>query len=116
MASQLPLNSQVKLAEALLHTIQIQFPSSPDRAEGLLPLLGLSDDELKALADTVVAAERQQQIRTALRKQQRAALTAEENTKLDSWLAEVDQVALLKARAMYTLKLRQSTSPQKAFR
>ena len=114
MASQLPLNSQVKLAEALLHKIQLQFPMLPDAANGLLPLLELSDAELKALADTVVAAERQQQVKAALRKQRQEGLTPEETAALDKLLAEADQVALLKARPMYTLKLRQATSIIKA--
>jgi len=109
MARQLPLPVQVELAEALLHTIRTSLPpsaSQPD--EGLLPLWELSDEELKVLAEAIVTPERQQQIHVALQKQRSHSLTTEAVAQLDTWLAEADQVALLKARALYTLKLRQS--------
>lgn len=106
-ARQLPLTAQVELAEALLHTIRATLPQSPSASpEKLLPLWELSDEELMALAEAIVAPERQQQIRSALEKQRNSSLSVEEAAKLDAWLAEADQVALLKARAMYTLKLR----------
>ena len=108
-ARQLPLTAQVELAEALLHTIRATLPQSPSASPGkLLPLWELNDEELKALAEAIVAPERQQQIHLALQKQRTGSLGAEDGAKLDAWLAEADQVALLKARAMYTLKLRQA--------
>jgi prevent-host-death family protein len=76
----------------------------------LAPLTGLSDQELAALARAVVAPERQAELATALEKNRNPGLSANERLSLDdlldSLLAEVDQVALLKARALYTLQLR----------
>ena len=114
-ARQLPLTAQVELAEALLHTIRATLPPSPSASpEKLLPLWELNDEELTALAEAIVAPERQQQIQIALQKQRAGSLVVEDGAKLDAWLAEADQVALLKARAMYTLKLRQTPPPTAA--
>jgi prevent-host-death family protein len=78
----------------------------------LVPLTGFSEQELTALARAVVAPEHQNQLSRALEKNRNAALSAEERLSLDELLddlvAEIDQVALLKARALYTLQLRHS--------
>ena len=62
-----------------------------------------------ALAVAVVAPERQTEMRTLLEANREQILTADEETVMDSFLEEVDQVALLKARALYTLKLQHPT-------
>jgi hypothetical protein len=72
---------------------------------GLAVLSGMSESELKALAEAVVSPERQQRIQALLTVNREGALSAEQETTLDTLLDEVDQVALLKARALYTLQL-----------
>lgn len=109
MAQQLPLTAQVELAEALLRTIRTTLPQASSSSDQLLPLWSLSTEELRALADALVAPERQQKIRGGLQKQRSGSITKAELQELDTLLKEADQVALLKARALYTLKLRQST-------
>jgi hypothetical protein len=49
--------------------------------------------------------DRQQQLAALLDKNRRGVLSPEEQESLDELLAEVDQVALLKARARYTMSL-----------
>lgn len=109
MAQQLPLRAQVELAEALLHTIRTSLPQSHGSQAQLLPLWFLTNEELKALADAIVAPERQQKIQVGLQKQRSRSITKSELHELDDLLKEADQVALLKARALYTLKLREAT-------
>jgi hypothetical protein len=66
---------------------------------------GMSESELKALAEAVVSPEHQQRIQALLAVNREGALNAEQETALDTLLDEVDQVALSKARALYTLQL-----------
>jgi hypothetical protein len=111
MARQLPFDDQVGLAEALLRSLRTMLRGeSVESAEKLSPLVGLSESELEALADGVVTPNRQQQLSALLEKNQSGVLSAQERAALDKFLAEADQVALLKARALYTLKLRGAAS------
>ena len=111
MARQLPFDDQVGLAEALLRSLRTMLRGeSVESAENLSPLVGLSESELAALADGVVTPNRQQQLSALLEKNQSGVLSAQERAALDKFLAEADQVALLKARALYTLKLRGAAS------
>jgi hypothetical protein len=69
-ARQLPVQSQVELVETLWHTLRnVQTPIVPKA--NLLPLFGLTDDELTALAEAIVAPEQQKKIRQHLRKVRR---------------------------------------------
>jgi hypothetical protein len=70
----------------------------------LIPLFGLSRFELQTLAEAIVAPDRQQELRLLLKKNRIGTLTKTEQTRLDDLLMEIDNVALLKARAMYTLQ------------
>lgn len=70
----------------------------------LAPLIGLNHAELQALADAVADPEQQQQLQMFLAKNHQSKLTPEEAKALDRLLAEADQIALLKARALYTMK------------
>jgi hypothetical protein len=65
----------------------------------------LNHAELRVLADAVVASGRQATLHDLLAKNRRSDLSAAEEAELDQLLEEVDQVALLKARALYTLNL-----------
>ena len=65
----------------------------------------MNPQELRALAEAVVAPDRQQQLEALLDKNRRGELSPEEQKALDELLTGVDQVALLKARARYTMSL-----------
>ncbi|MCB0232338.1 MAG: hypothetical protein KDI07_15040 [Anaerolineae bacterium] len=112
LAQQLPFNSQLELAEALLGNVRMTLNplSETEAAVNLSPLLGMSESELEALAEAVVAPERQQQIEDLLALNREGMLTVEQGATLDHLIAEVDQVALLKARALYTLQLTREQS------
>ena len=106
-ARQLSLKDQVELAETLLRNLPARIQDeSIDLAEGkLTPLTGMSVRELQVLLQAVVAPDHQEQLQALLAKNRRATLSADEQVKLKTLLAEADQVALLKARALYTLKI-----------
>ena len=106
-AQQLPPVAQLQLAETLLHHIRGVFAAqfSQPETEPLSPLFGLSREELRALADSVVAPERQQRLRTLLEKNREKTLKPQESEELDALLEETDMAALLKARALYTMRL-----------
>ena len=111
-ARQLPVNDQVELAEAILRNIRSTLWQKAANATepGLVPLADLSEEELRALADAVVSPERQQQLQALLAENRERILSEPKATALDALLDEVDQVALLKARALYTLQLRKEIS------
>jgi hypothetical protein len=106
-ARQLSLEEQVELAEALLHNLRsiLQGESDEVTKEKLIPLAGMSVTELQALTQAVVAPEREEQLQKLLARNRSGELSVDEQVMLDTFLAEADQVALLKARALYTLKL-----------
>ena len=73
--------------------------------EQLVPLTGLNDGELHALAGARLESGQQERIRALLERNRTGNLLPEEEKALDELLAEVNRVALQKARAWYTLKL-----------
>jgi len=105
-ARQLPLEDQVEMAEALLRNSRFALQSKPTESRGeSVPLSNMNLHELRALAEAVVAPDRQQQLKALLDKNRRGELSPEEQETLDQLLTEVDQVGLLKARARYTMSL-----------
>jgi hypothetical protein len=56
-----------------------------------------------ALSNAAVAPAQQRRMKTLLRKNARGKLSERERTALDVLLEEADRIALLKARAAYTL-------------
>jgi len=91
-----------------LQTLRTASAKRSAAAEQLLaPVVGLTERELKPLAESVVAPDRQQRIQALLELNRTQALSSKAEAELDELLAEVDQVALLKARALSTLKLKQ---------
>ena len=101
-ARQLPKPSQAKLVSALLQ--DHSTASTPT----LEPLIGLSAAELHALADSVLAPEHARRLKHLLRLQREHTLTPVLQTELDALLEENDRIALVKAKASYTLKLLQA--------
>ncbi len=66
-------------------------------------LRDLSREQLKALAEGHLTTERETMVHDLLEKKKTSALDLAESELLSSLLEQVDQLALLKARAMYTL-------------
>ena len=67
-ARQLPVSDQAELAEALLRNIRAALPGRATTVSesNLVPLTGLSEEELYVLAAAVVSPERQQQLQMLL--------------------------------------------------
>ena len=99
-ARQLPKPSQAQLVSALLQ----EQGSAPQPA--LAPLTGLTVAELKTLADAVFAPAQAKRLKQLLRLQrEKKGLPSTLQAELDALLEESDHVALVKAKASYTLKL-----------
>jgi molybdenum cofactor biosynthesis enzyme MoaA len=67
-------------------------------------LVGLSDDELEALADSMLAPSAQARLTELLDRNAESELAADEQVELSRLLARVDQLTILKTRARYTLR------------
>lgn len=103
-ARKLSPRERAELIATLLHEVE-DAPLLPDIRErfALEPIIGMSGNELEALAKAILAPGRQQRLRTLLRKNKEGALSDRENQELDAILEESDRLALLKAKAQYTL-------------
>jgi hypothetical protein len=66
-------------------------------------LVGLSVEELEALADSLLAPAAQAQLDDLLARQKEKLLSADEERQLDSLLRRIDQLTILKTRARDTL-------------
>ena len=73
-------------------------------------LTGLSQAELEALAESVLAPTTQARLDDLLTRNAEAQLSAEEMVELDHLLDQVDQLNILKTRAKYTLTQQQSST------
>ncbi len=71
-------------------------------------LLGLSDGELEALAEGMLAPSLQARLDELIAHGKEGRLSAEEATELDRLLVRVDQLTLVKTRARYTLRRQQA--------
>ena len=67
-------------------------------------LTGMSDEELEALADSLLAPSAQTRLNDLLARRNEAPLPEDENRELDNLLRKADQLTILKTRARYTLK------------
>jgi uncharacterized membrane-anchored protein len=74
----------------------------PDLSEELL--VGLSVEELQALATGMLAPAAQSQLDELLTRNAELQLSPDEEAILDRLLSQVDLLNILKARAMYTLR------------
>jgi hypothetical protein len=66
-------------------------------------LVGLSNDELLALAESALSLEAQSQLQDLLSRHADRELLGDDLATLDQLLARVDDLNLLKAKARYTL-------------
>ncbi len=66
-------------------------------------LTGLSEEELEALADSVLGPSAQARMDELLDRNSQGQLNSAEKAELDHLLARVDQLSVLKTRAKYTL-------------
>lgn len=105
-AKRMPPAAQAELVADLLRNLQswLRTDQRTEETVRLELLTDLSDAELRVLADAVVAPGSQTRLQELLEKHRAGALNVEEEVLLDDLLTQVDQVALLKARAQYTLQ------------
>ncbi|MEA5578616.1 hypothetical protein [Anabaena sp. UHCC 0451] len=73
-------------------------------------LIGLSLDELQALAETSLSLKSQIQLDELLMKNAENQLSNEESETLDRLISQIDQLNILKTRARYTLNQLQNKS------
>jgi len=106
-ARRLPRNAQAELAETLLRETETPTVNTVDAAgqPPLTRLHGMSDRELVALSSAVVAPSRQRRMKALLRKNAQAELEDTERHELSALLEEANRIALLKAKAAYTLAM-----------
>jgi len=97
-ARQLPKQSQLKLVSTLLKDSKL----APVPLE---PLSGLNEGELHALVNSALAPKHARRLKQLLRMNQEQKLPRALRLELDALLEESDRVALLKAKAKYTLSL-----------
>ncbi|BAZ28190.1 hypothetical protein NIES4074_06210 [Cylindrospermum sp. NIES-4074] len=71
-------------------------------------LIGLSLDELGALAESALSPKNQKALDDLLIKNSANLLSNEETETLDTILAQVDQINIIKTRARYTLNIFQN--------
>ena len=81
---------------------------SPSDAE---LLVGLSEDELQALAHSALAPAEQERLDDLLARNADGQLSETEQVALDHLLHYVDQLSILKTRARYTLAHKAGTLP-----
>ena len=67
-------------------------------------LIGLSHDELEALADSLLAPSAQSRMDDLLERNAENRIGADEQLELDRLLQRVDQLTIHKTRARYTLR------------
>lgn len=67
-------------------------------------LLGLNQEELIALATTKLAINEQDELSSLLAKNQSKIINNNEEEKLEYLLAKIDNLNILKTRAIYTLE------------
>jgi len=73
-------------------------------------LVGLSDGELEALADSMLAPSAQARLDDLLERNAEGRLSSDEKVDLDGLLEKVDQLTILKTRAQYTLRQQAGTA------
>ncbi len=67
-------------------------------------LLSLNQEELTALATTKLAVDEQEKLGELLAKNKTEIINDDEQEKLECLLAKIDNLNILKARAVYTLE------------
>ena len=116
-ARKLPLRAQNELVASILSEGRYPFVKKKSRgtkSSALETLSGISVGELKTLADAILAPQRQRRLRVLLRKNKMQALNEKESGELDQILEDCDRIALLKAKAQYTLAVSRHTKGEAA--
>lgn len=106
-ARKLPPRGQTELVTILLRETKSIFIPNQRRnvkTSVLEILTGVSIGELEALANAVLAPSRQRRLHLLLRKNKTKSLSQKESKELDGLLADSDRIALLKAKAQYTIR------------
>jgi hypothetical protein len=98
-ARQLPKSSQAKLVSALLQENGAEHTPAEE------PLTGLSAAELQALATSILAPGHAKRLTQLLRLNRERKLTDALQAELDTLLEASDRLAIVKAKAAYTLSL-----------
>ncbi len=75
-------------------------------------LIGLSVEELQALADGLLAPAAQARLDDLLARHKDKRLSGDEERELDRLIQQVDQLTILKTRARYTLKHERTATSQ----
>ena len=99
-ARQLSSRARAEIVQTLLREAGV---GSADSGGGVEPVWGLSEAELRSLAAAVLAPARERRLKTLLRRSREGTLSEKNREELDGLLAEADRVALLKAKAAFTL-------------
>ena len=73
-------------------------------------LIGLSDGELEALAESKLALANQGRLDALLAQNAEGRLSPDNQAELDRLMERVDQLNILKARARYTLNQKAATA------
>ena len=73
-------------------------------------LVGLSDGELEALAESKLAPANQARLEALLAENAEGKLSPPDEAELDRLIARIDQLNILKARARYTLHHKSAVS------
>ena len=73
-------------------------------------LVGLSQAELQALAEGILAPPAQARLNELLAQNTETQLSAEESGELDRLLEQVDHLTILKTRARYTLNYQEAVA------
>jgi hypothetical protein len=71
-------------------------------------LVGLSEGELEALAESLLAPSAQARLDDLLARNAEDQLSSKEQAELDRLLERIDQLTVLKTRARYTLRHQQA--------
>ena len=104
-AKQLTKEKQAELAVTIFRDAKKAADKPTAQEITITPFFGLSQAELNVLAHAMLASEHQTRLEFLLGQNREGKLTIQEEKELDDLLAEIDQLALLKAKADYTLSL-----------
>jgi hypothetical protein len=99
-ARQLPARARAEIVQTLLREAGARSAGSTKTVE---PLWGLTEAELRSLATAVLAPARERRLKTLLRRNREGTLGDKNRNELDALIEEADRVALLKAKAAFTL-------------
>lgn len=96
----------VQMSKDLINKINLEANYQLRNPLGKDPecLIGLSRDDLQALAESMLAVSKQSQLDDLLARNSESQLSEEEIAILDGLLGQIDRLTILKTRARYTLK------------